>query len=305
MTKERDILKWFNDEISSEEIKRLYPDEDFSVLEKSRFYTKQFSLPELDEEKALADFKARQKQNKPSKVVSLTFKTFFKVAAVLVVMLGLSYALFFNDASVSYSTEIAQTETFNLPDDSEVILNAKSELRFNKKTWASNRNLNLDGEAFFKVTQGKTFTVETSAGAVQVLGTEFNVKEREDYFEVTCYEGSVSVTHNTKKTILTPGKTFRVVKGEVMAVTEVIAKNPAWIIKESNFNNVPLWQVIDELEIQYGITILANAVDTSQLYTGSFTHNDRSIALQSVTIPLKLSYKIKGNTVEFYNYESH
>ncbi|MFD1015540.1 FecR family protein [Winogradskyella rapida] len=305
MTKERDILKWFNDEISSEEIKRLYPDEDFSVLEKSRFYTKQFSLPELDEEKALADFKARQKQNKPAKVVPLNFRTFLKVAAVLAVMLGLSYALFFNEASVSYSTEIAQTETFNLPDDSEVILNAKSELKFNKKTWASNRSLNLDGEAFFKVTKGKTFTVETSAGAVQVLGTQFNVKEREDYFEVTCYEGSVSVTHHNKETILTPGKTFRVVKGEVMAVTEVTAKNPAWIIKESSFNNVPLWQVIDELEIQYGITILANTVDTSQLYTGSFTHNDKNIALQSVTIPLKLSYKIKGNTVEFYNYESH
>ncbi|MBF8150446.1 FecR family protein [Winogradskyella sp. F6397] len=303
MNKESDILKWFNGEISTETIKERYPNEDFSSLEKSQFYAKQFEVPQIDAQKALEDFKKRPLGKDSTKVIPLNFKLFIRIAAILVVMLGVGYALFFNNTT-TYSTAIAQTEVLNLPDDSEVILNAKSQLQFDKKDWKKNRNLDLDGEAFFKVTKGKKFTVHTDVGTIQVLGTQFNVKERDNYFEVQCYEGSVQVAYKDKKTILTPGKTFRVVKGEQIVVKDFNSENPAWLVQESSFDNVPLWQVIDELEIQYNMVISAESVNTSSLYSGSFTHNDKNIALQSVTIPLKLSYKIEGNKVEFYNYES-
>ncbi|MCB4800365.1 FecR family protein, partial [Neotamlana laminarinivorans] len=98
--------------------------------------------------------------------------SFMKVAAVLVVLLTSSYFLFFNNTK-SFETQIAQTETFKLPDESEVILNAQSKLSFSKKEWETNRNLKLQGEAFFKVTKGEKFTVNTKAGSIQVLGTQF------------------------------------------------------------------------------------------------------------------------------------
>ena len=219
------------------------------------------------------------------------------------VLLTSSYFLFFNNTT-SYSTDIAQTETFRLPDKSEVILNAQSKLEFNKKDWKEEgRHLNLDGEAFFKVTKGKKFTVSTETGSIQVLGTQFNVKERANYFEVQCYEGSVSVTYNSEKVILTPGKSFRVINGKVNIANDFNAETPSWLAKESSFDNVPLWQVINELEIQYHIKIDASKVNTAKTYSGSFTHTNKNIALQSVTIPLKLSYKINGDNVEFYNYE--
>ncbi|KAA5825079.1 DUF4974 domain-containing protein [Algibacter amylolyticus] len=303
MNKEQDILRWFNGELSAEEIKNLYPDEDFSVLEKTGFYAKQLEAPKVNAEQALADFKKRTFVKEAPKVISLNFKTFMKIAAVLVVLLTSSYFLFFNNVN-SFETQIAQTETFNLPDDSEVILNAQSKLSYNKKEWASNRSLELKGEAFFKVTKGEKFTVQTSAGFIQVLGTQFNVKQRDKYFEVACYEGSVSVTSNQGEVILKPGKTFRVVDGEVVDIKDFNAKSPSWLAKESSFDNVPLWQVIAELEAQYDIQINTEGVNTSELFSGSFTHSDKNIALQSVTIPLKLSYKINGKKVEFYNYES-
>ncbi|MEW4924946.1 FecR family protein [Algibacter sp. 2305UL17-15] len=304
MKRENDILKWFDGEISTEEIRALYPNEDFSALEKASFYTKQIEVPQIDAEKALADFKTRSFKKEAPKVIPLNFKSFLKIAAVLVVLLTSSYFLFFNTTK-SFTTELAQTETLYLPDNSEVILNAQSKLTFNKKEWKKSRTLDLDGEAFFKVTKGEQFTVHTDAGTIQVLGTQFNVKERDNYFEVKCYEGSVSVTQNNNKVILTPGKTFRIVNGELVAMKDFNAENPSWLSKESSFENVPLWQVIDELEIQYDITISAENVDTSKLFTGSFTHLDKNIALQSVTIPLKLSYKINGKKVDFYNYESN
>ncbi|WP_370104223.1 FecR family protein [Winogradskyella sp.] len=305
MNKDNDILKWFNGEISTEEIKTMYPNEDFSQLEKASFYSKQFEVPRIDAQKALADFKTRSFKKDEPKVIPLNYKTFLRVAAVLVVMLTSSYFLFFNSTK-SYSTDIAETTTFNLPDDSEVILNAKSQLSFNKKDWKQDRTLTLDGEAFFKVTKGEKFTVNTDAGSIQVLGTQFNVKERVNYFEVKCYEGSVSVSYNSTASVLKPGKSIRVVNGEVSSVEDFTAQNPAWLNKESSFTNVPLWQVIDELQLQYDIKItVAKDVNTSELFSGSFTHSNKNVALQAVTIPLKLSYKINGNNVEFYNYEAN
>lgn len=301
MDKEQDILKWFDGEISTHEIKKLYPNEDFSALEKAGFYAKQIDVPKIDAQKALEAFKTRAFKKEEPKVIPLNFKSFLKIAAVLVVMLTSSYFLFFNNTK-SYTTQIAQTETFNLPDNSEVILNAQSKLSFNKKKWETSRNLNLEGEAFFKVTKGEKFTVNTNAGSVQVLGTQFNVKERANYFEVQCYEGLVSVTHNKETVTLKPGKSFRVVNNQVVLTKDFKALTPSWLAKESTFNEVPLWQVIDELEIQYNIVIDASKVDVSKVFSGSFTHTDKNIALQSITIPLKLSYKINGNNVEFYNH---
>ena len=303
MNKDQDILKWFNDEISTEEIKRLYPEEDFSVLEKAGFYSKQIEVPKIDPEKALADFKSRLSKKDEPKVIPLTFKSFMRIAAILVIMLSASYFVFFNNDK-SFKTNFAETETLNLPDNSEVILNAQSSLSYNKKDWKNNRILDLDGEAFFKVTKGNKFRVLTDAGTVEVLGTQFNVKERDNYFEVKCFEGSVAVNFNDKESILKPGKSFRVINGEVISMDDFNSKQPSWLTEESSFENVPLWQVIEELENQYDIKIIHKNIDTSVLFSGTFTHKNLNIALQSVTIPLKLSYKLSDNTVEFYNYGS-
>ncbi|WJJ97641.1 FecR family protein [Algibacter luteus] len=303
MKQENNILKWFDNELSQKEINDLKQSDNLKTLEKIAHYSSQLEAPKVDAQKALEDFKSRNLSKKETKVLPLNFKSFLKIAAVFLVMLTSSYFLFFNNTK-SYSTEFAQTKTLTLPDNSEVILNAQSQLAFNKKDWKNSRNLTLDGEAFFKVSKGEKFTVTTDAGIVQVLGTQFNVKERDNYFEVQCYEGSVSVTSSQEKVVLTPGKSFRVVNGEVSLGSDFNAENPSWLAKESSFNNVPLWQVINELEIQYNLKIDATQVNTSVTFSGSFTHTDKNIALQAVTIPLKISYKINGKNVEFYNYDT-
>jgi ferric-dicitrate binding protein FerR (iron transport regulator) len=301
MTQEKDILKWLNDELSGEEINKLKQTEDLQTLEKIVHYSSQMRAPKVDAQKALDAFKSKKRSKNETKVRTLNFKTFYRVAAVVAIMLTASYFLF-NKNTTSFETQIAETQTLTLPDNSEVILNAASKLSFNKKTWKENRNLELDGEAFFKVSKGQKFTVNTDAGTIQVFGTQFNVKEREGYFEVHCYEGLVGVTYNKQLTKLSAGKTFRVVDGSVQEFEDLNTMNPSWLQQESSFVEVPLKQVIAELERQYVINITAENIDTNSIFTGSFTHNDKNIALQSVTIPLKLSYKIDGNKVYFYNY---
>lgn len=301
MKKEKEILKWLNDDFSKKEMKDLKQSEDLQTLEKIAHYASQLEAPKVDAQAALETFKARNHSKNKPKVRTINLKTFYRVAAVLVLALTSGY-LFFYSNNTSFETQIAQRKTFTLPDNSEVVLNAVSKISFNEKKWANNRTLTLEGEAFFKVKKGQTFSVKTTDGIVTVLGTQFNVKERKNYFEVRCYEGLVSVTHNNNTTKLPPGKTFRVINGTIENVEDFNAQNPSWIQQESSFNNIPLGQVIAELERQYDLKIKVKGVDTSKLFTGSFTHTDKEIALQAVTIPLKLSYKIEGKTIIFYNY---
>lgn len=302
MKNENEIIKWLNGELSSKEIEDLKQSEGFETLEKIAHYASHLETPKVDAQAALAAFKTRSLSKKETKVRTLNFKPFFKAAAVLVVLLTSSYFLFFNNTQ-SYETGIAQTKTFRLPDNSEVLLNSASKITFNEKKWENNRDLTLDGEAYFQVQKGKTFSVQTADGVVKVLGTHFNVKQRNNYYEVTCYEGLVSVTYNNATVKLPPGKTFRVVNNQIEVTNDSTTENPSWMQQESSFTRIPLNQVVAELERQYDIKIKLNGVDTTKLFTGSFTHTNQKIALEAVTIPLKLSYKIDGKTIVFYNYE--
>ncbi|RSC95562.1 FecR family protein [Tenacibaculum singaporense] len=299
MKDEQYILKWLNGEISDEELSLLKQDKNFKNLEKIAHYSSHIETPKVDIEKAFKEFELKKATTKKGKVVPLNYKNFYKYAAAVIVLLVSSYFLLFNN-SVNFSTQYAETKTFNLPDESEVILNANSTVSFNKKDWKNSRDIQLKGEAFFKVKKGKSFTVNTSVGKVTVLGTQFNVKERKNYFEVKTYEGLVSVDYNNSLIKLAKGKIFKVVNGKIDTLNTFNINNKSWLQDESNFKSTPLQFVLDDLQNQYGYVIKTKDVNLEQFYTGGFTHKDINVALQAVTIPLQLSYKIEEKNITIY-----
>jgi transmembrane sensor len=301
MKNEKKILDWFNNALSSEEIEDWKQSEDWKTLEKIEHYSSLLETPKVDAQAAMEAFYTKDLSEKKPKVISLNFKAFYRIAAVFVVLLTSAYFIFIN-TTTSFETQIAQTQTVLLPDNSEVILNANSKLSFNERKWADKRDLTLDGEAYFKVQKGQTFSVNTTSGIVKVLGTQFNVKERKNYFEVHCYEGLVGVTYANKTLKLQPGKTFRVINGTIENIEDTSSTNPSWLDQESSFTSIPLDQVLAELERQYDIKINSDKVDTSKLFTGSFTNTNKDIALKAVTIPLQLGYIIQDKIVILYNY---
>jgi ferric-dicitrate binding protein FerR (iron transport regulator) len=302
MKDENNILKLLNREISDEELARLKESKDFTTLEKIAHYSAQIETPKVDVEKSLAALKLKtQSTSKKGKVVQFNFKKLYKYAAAVVVLLTTSYLFLFNNEA-NFNTNYAQTKNFNLPDSSEVVLNANSEITFSKNDWENSRNLNLNGEAFFKVQRGKKFTVNTEIGEVTVLGTQFNVKERDNYFEVKTYEGLVSVTYKDTLVKLPRGTIFKVVDGVIATTNTFDVNEKSWLQKESNFKSIQLRFVLEEIENQFGYNIETKNVDLNKLYSGGFTHTDINIALQSVTIPLQLSYKIEGKKITIFNY---
>ena len=304
MEDKNNILKWLNRETSDEELARLQESKDFKTLEKIAHYASQIETPKVNVDKALEDFKLRtQKTAKKGRIIPFNFKQVSKYAAIIVVLLTTSYFLFFNNET-SFKTQFSQTKTFNLPDNSEVILNSNSTITFNKNKWKSNRHLTLSGEAFFKVQKGEKFTVNTEIGEVTVLGTKFNVKERTNYFEVKTYEGLVSVAYKDTLVKLSKGTIFKVVNGTIDTVNTFDINENSWLQKESNFKSTALRFVLKEIENQFGYTIETKDIDLDILYSGGFTHADVNIALQSVTIPLQLSYKIEGEKIIIFNYDN-
>ena len=301
MKDEKQIHRWLNGELSESELEIFKQTQDYKDYIKIVSFSEKLQTPQIDPEKTLKELKTRLANTQKTKVLKPNFKWAYRIAAVLTILLVTSYFVFYNQATV-VKTTLAQTTTAQLPDNSEVVLNAGSKIRYKEKNWQKNRELDLEGEAYFKVSKGSDFEVKTSLGLINVLGTQFNVKVREDYFEVQCYEGKVAVSYKNKKIALPAGSKFRVVNKKVKMSQNLSDTKPSWLLQESTFDAVPYSQVIAELERQYDLKIEMNNIDASQLFTGSFTHKNKNVALQSITKPLRISYEIDGENVKFFRY---
>ncbi len=299
MANEEIIKKWLAGELSDEEKKAFESSAAFFEIKKLSDALQDFKAPEYDPEKEYQKLSGKILSHK--KTISLydRLKPVLKVAAVLILTLTVGYFSYTYLSSSSIENEwIAEQSEVFLPDASVVMLNAGSKIRFDEKKWEKGRNVELSGEAFFKVNTGSQFNVITHQGEVTVLGTEFDVADWDNYYEVTCYSGRVKVITSQKTVILEPNEAFRIINGHANQYTVSGKSSPAWTEGESSFKSVPLRFVFAELERQYNITLeTQNKVDLSQEFTGSFSHKNLNIALESITVPVNLSYEVKDNKV--------
>ncbi|MBS9461785.1 FecR family protein [Flagellimonas sp. 389] len=293
------LAKWLNGELSEDELAEFKQSDAYASFIKLKEVSGTLVAPEFDVDKSLMELQNERIGNAPKVITLNPFKKFLRVAAVIVVLLTGSY-FFVNSMDQTVTTQLAERSELLLPDSSKIILNADSKVSYSEKKWNEKRNVKLKGEAFFKVAKGKKFTVSTDHGTVSVLGTQFNVENREGFFEVTCYEGLVSVSHKNLDTKLPAGTSFLVLEGEVMEVSKPKGIQPSWINNESNFASIPLSYVFKELERQYDIKVNSKDVDTSLLFTGTFSNTDLNMALKSISTPSRITYKIEGNNVLFY-----
>ncbi|MEM6721912.1 MAG: FecR domain-containing protein [Bacteroidota bacterium] len=293
MKREELIQKWLDHALTPAELEAFKKLDDYEELTKMQTALQYFKAPEVDVDAAYTNVTTTKKDIlKPTS----WFQPLLKIAAILVIGLGIYYYTTMPTLT-THDTVAANKTLIKLPDTSEVALNAVSSLSFDEDAWENKREVNLDGEAYFKVEKGNTFSVVTDDGIVTVLGTEFNVKQRNNLFEVFCYEGSVKVMHNDTEVVLKPGQRYLILNGKEFRNEEENLKEPSWIHNESSYKSLPLQQVIQEFERQYNVTIEVKNIDTSKIVTGSFTHTDINTALKSITFPLNLKYQKKQNSI--------
>lgn len=290
MNKEELIKKWLSDGLSAEENAAFETLEEAAFLKEivadaSAFKASNFSTPE--DYRAL---KNRIEERETSKGKVLWIRPLLRIASVLLIGFVLSYFLW-PGGMTKMDTQFGQQATLTLPDESKVLINAVSEIAFNEKKWEKDRKVRLIGEAFFDVVKGSRFQVITPEGEVTVLGTEFNVKQRGNFFEVACYEGRVQVISGQNEVILEVGDNFRSHAGTITTGKNSFSA-PQWTQNVSAFDRVSISEVFAELERQYGVTVTFENVNTNQLFTGGFTHENLDNALKSITEPLNLDYII-------------
>ena len=167
---------------------------------------------------AAEDWKVIRSQATPKRPQK--FSVLLRYAAVFVLALGITYYIsqIGKDKSGSRLTTIeapAGTRTvIILPDSSKVWLNAHSKISFSANFGSDNRNVTLEGEAFFDVVRRKApFSIHTPVYNITVLGTAFNVKAYSDDDEsaTTLVRGSLQVERVTssgerEKIILKPNE---------------------------------------------------------------------------------------------------
>ncbi len=215
-----------------------------------------------------------------------------------------------------------------LPDSTTVHLNSGSRLSYNKDFGKGNRQVWLNGEAFFEVTKDAThpFLVNTDRMTVKVLGTVFNVKAyntKED-IETTVVEGKVEVNLKEgaeKKVILLPSekislKNNRIIKDsatsrvarpgisyEVKTVQPDINKTgmpeeAAWVREKVIFTDEPFETVALKMERWYDVQIhFENKKLKTILMTGDFDRVDVRQALQILQMMVNFRYEIKENEI--------
>ena len=293
MNREELISKWLDNNLNEQELQAFKQLEDYDDLVKLNDGLLAFKAHDYNTSTELKHVLTTIKTTK--KQTTNWVKPFLRVAAILAICFSLYY--FTTTFDTKTTTEFAQKTTIELPDNSSVNLNAKSLLAFNKNSWKKEREVTLEGEAFFKVAKGSSFQVITKSGTVTVYGTQFNVKQRDHYFEVICYEGLVGVTYNSQETKLKPGDSFLIIDGKQIAKEKENNATPSWLNNESTFKSLPYKEVIAEFERQYHVEFKLQNIDANQLFTGSFAHNNLEVALKAITLPLHVTYSKTNGTI--------
>lgn len=295
------LAKWLNNELTEEELAAFKKSAEYASFQRIVDVSSSIEAPEFDADKAFKAISERTKkvQEEPKVIALSPYKKFLRVAAVLALLLTGSY-FYLNTLDKTFETQLAEQTEVVLPDNSEIFLNAASKISFSERKWDEQRNVTLNGEAFFKVAKGKKFTVSTSAGEVSVLGTQFNVENRDGFFEVTCYEGLVGVLYNGTDRKLPAGSSFLVVNGEIKLNEAPKNGQPSWMMDESSFRSIPLKYVLAELERQFDIVVETKNIDTTQLFTGTFSNTNLKLALESISTPTQIHYNLGEEKVLFY-----
>jgi len=290
MDKDYLIQKWLNNDLTDAEKEAFNKLDDYQlnldILETAKAF-KASNFSKIEEFKI---FKQNyQAQQIPVKKLNW-LNPFLRIASVVVIAFGVYFSFFYNNLT-QVQTLASEKITIELPDHSKVSLNAFSEISYSKDNWSRHREVKLKGEAYFKVAKGKKFDVITTDGIVTVVGTEFNIKQRHNYFEVQCFEGIVKVISNTIERELHVGETYLMLNKEFKDGKTILLK-PNWTDNKSSFKAIPFKEVLAELERQYSVEIIHKNTNINRLFTGGFTHNNLENALISITQPMNMTYEL-------------
>ena len=195
-----------------------------------------------------------------------------------------------------------------LADGTQVWLNANSRLSYPTVFHGKNREVELQGEGYFKVTHDARHPFIVRAGDMQtrVLGTEFNVNASDlNHPHVTLVEGSVKVTaclshekgtSSTSKVIV-PGEDAAMnEKGEIKVSHVDTDDVVCWRDGIQLFNDASLREIVLQLGSWYNVNVVCH--DETLLNTHLRYMYDRRKGIEEA---VKMLNDISNNKIKLHN----
>jgi len=203
-------------------------------------------------------------------------------------------------------TPIGGEYQVELPDGTQVWLNADSYLEFPSKFTNNERKVVAGGEVYFSVAKDKTkpFIIESQGMNLKVLGTEFNLRSYpdDDQLITTLVEGSLEVGNALGETrLLSPGKQIVVLKADnsMNEYTANIEAVTAWRNGKFIFQNRCLEDIMYDLARWYDVKIFfANtSVKEARFSIDVLRYNEIESILSLIEGTGDASFEIKDNII--------
>jgi len=228
-----------------------------------------------------------------------------RIAAVIVLLLGLSYVTFRilssnENNSVRYITQASKNQitVLELPDGSHIWLNKGAELLYPENFKNKEREVILEGEAYFEVESDKKhpFLVHSDGLVTEAIGTSFNIKPvvSDNQIIVTLVTGNVILYDSLiqdKSIILEPGSSG-LFSGSSRDLKIIEKTNPNFIAWKTGilvFEDTPLEQVCRQLSDHFSVTINCDQ---------ELVNKDRSLTARYDNINLDAILEIIGLTLD-------
>jgi ferric-dicitrate binding protein FerR (iron transport regulator) len=271
----------------------------------------------LKEARQLQDANKDHSWNRIEKQIRFKTRRIFaqnllKYAAILVV--AFVSGLYFHSLMTKPSGEIqyaeievmyGQTSHLFLFDGTEVWLNSGTKLRYPNQFNQNERNVFIEGEAFFKVAPNKNLPFKVRAGEleVEVLGTSFNVTAYKDEPDqsVVLVEGKVQINNTKGEKIaeILPGQVA--VKSDGVPGLKIQHEDPysytSWKDGKVTFSGEKLSEIARKIERWYNVEIrFENENLKDYRFTGTILRNkpiDQTILAMEMLAPIRFKYAVK------------
>ncbi len=271
---------------------------------------KPLDVPDVDVDKAWADFKA-VRDERASVVAAIPQKATpviqwsWWIAASILLLCALGFYVFDQShREEMFLSSMEQVRHESLPDGSVVTLNKNTELAYSSRWTDKNRYVALKtGEVFFEVHKDKRhpFVIETGKTKITVLGTSFNVRRISDATEIIVSTGLVKVGYANKEVFLRPQQMVTIRDSDTIKVGKEPVKDQFYkyyVDRVFDFENTPLQRVVELLNRAYDYKIIIDhSSDQKLLLTAKFEQNNLTEILKVISSTFGLKVHVKDREI--------
>jgi transmembrane sensor len=209
-------------------------------------------------------------------------------------------------AIIKRTNPAGKKSVITLSDGTRIYLNAESEISYASEFSDSLRLVSLKGEAFFEVQkENRPFVVETQGTKISVLGTSFNVNQKNNgALTVALVSGKVSIDDQQGNQMhLEPREMMvREKGGNIHKTTFDPLEVTGWKDKVLVFKKNSLPEVKSKVENWFGVKVQINGqIDPDWSYSGIYKDETLENVLRGIFLTSGSSYKIEEKNVIISN----